>query len=157
MPDPLEAPAARFGLLLGLILLGALALIVGAILMLSPQGPALLPPRATPLALRTQPWKPWPIGGFGCPMAGVAPLRVEVDGSSMVFERADGAHLVSIVWPYGFSARLLDGKAELVAPDGTVLATQDQVISNLAGSSADNGDIVICFDMASRPLVEGTP
>jgi len=90
-------------------------------------------------------------------MAGVAPVRVEVDGGAMVFERADGAHLVSLVWPYGYSARLLDGNGELVAPDGTVLAQQDQVISNLAGSSADNGDIVICFDMASRPLVESAP
>jgi hypothetical protein len=31
---------------------------------------------------------------------------------------------VSVVWPYGFSARLVDGRAELLNSDGTVVARE---------------------------------
>lgn len=75
----------------------------------------------------------------------------------MVFTRVDIGERVSVVWPSGYSARLLNGRAELVAPDGSVLARERDVISNLGGGSADNGDILLCFDFATKPLVDRSP
>ncbi len=75
----------------------------------------------------------------------------------MVFTRVDIGERVSVVWPSGYSGRLLNGRAELVAPDGSVLARERDVISNLAGSSKDNGDTFLCFDFATKPLVDRAP
>ena len=71
-----------------------------------------------------------------------------------MFTRVDVAERASIVWPSGFSARFLHGRADLVSPDGSVLAREGDVISNLAGGAADNGDILVCIDFAMRPRVD---
>jgi len=136
-----------------LIVAAAVVLGVVALLAMIPR-PAALPPEATALALPTQPWKPWPLGGFGCPMGLVAPSRVERDGDVVVFSGVDVPERIGLIWPSGFSARLLEARAELVAPDGSVLAREGDVISNLAGGAADDGTILICFDFASKPTVE---
>jgi hypothetical protein len=126
----------------------------GLALRILPREPAPLPSGATPLSLRTEPWKLWPIGGFGCPMALISPIRVERDGTTMTFASVEGPGQVPVVWPHGYSARLLAGRAELVAPDGSVLAAEGATISNLSGGAADNGDLLLCFDLASATVVE---
>jgi hypothetical protein len=137
-----------------LLLVVAIALLIGAgILLLAPPQTAALPTGATPLVLRTQPWALWPPSGFGCPMATVTPMRMVRDGEFVAFADEASGNRLPIVWPSGFSARLLDGRAELVRPNGSALARDGDVISNLASSAADNGDILICFDFASAPLV----
>ena len=138
------------------LLIAAGALVLGAVLllMLVVPRPAPLPSGATALALPTQPWRPWPFGGFGCPMGLVTPVRVERDGDAVAFTRVDAQERVILIWPNGYSARLLEGRAELVAPDGSVLAGEGDTISNLAGGTADDGRILLCFDLASRPVVE---
>ena len=141
-----------------LSLIVALAVAVGtAVALLGPSQPAPLPSTAGPLVLRTQPWKFWPPSGFGCGMAALTPIRVERDGVSMVFVNETGETRVPVVWPNGYSARLLNGRAELVQPDGSVLARDGDLISNLASGAADNGDHLICMDFASKPLVEPSP
>ncbi len=75
----------------------------------------------------------------------------------MVFTRAESGERYTVVWPHGFSARLLDDRAELVYPDGSVLARERDVISNLAAGEADNGDTLVCFDLAAKPLVDRAP
>jgi hypothetical protein len=90
-------------------------------------------------------------------MATVTPVRMERDGEFVVFVDEASGNRLPLVWPNGFSARLLDGRAELVLPNGSVLARDDAVIDNLASSAADNGDILICLDFASKPRVEPSP
>ena len=139
----------------GVMLLVAIAVLIGAgILLLAPPQAAQLPANATPLVLRTQPWILWPPAGFGCPMATVTPVRMERDGEFVVFADVASGNRVPLVWPNGFSARLVDGRTELVPPNGSVLARDGDVISNLASAAADNGDILICLDFASQPRVE---
>jgi hypothetical protein len=38
---------------------------------------------------------------------------------------------IDLVWPRGFSARLVGGRAELVAPDGTVVIREGDVVSDI--------------------------
>ncbi len=75
----------------------------------------------------------------------------------MVFMRAETGEHYTVVWPHGFSARLLDDRAELVYPDGSVLARERDVISNLAAGEAENGDTLACFDLAAKPVVDRAP
>lgn len=75
----------------------------------------------------------------------------------MAFERVDNEERQSVVWPSGFSARLLDDRAELVDPDGSVLAREGDVISNIGGAAANNGDVLLCFDFATKLLVDHAP
>ncbi len=147
------ASATRMGLLV--IALGGL---VAAAVWLGPPRPAALPPGATPLVLLTQSWRPWPPSGFGCANFLVFPIRVERDGNALLFTRVDNGERQSIVWPAGYSARLLSGRAELVAPDGDVVARERDVINDLGGTEGDNGEIVLCrFDFASKPVVDHAP
>ena len=135
-------------------LLVVVALVAGvAVFLLVPYQPASLPTGAVPLTLRTQPWKLWPLS-FGCPMAALTPIRVERDGVSMVFADEASGNRVQVVWPSGYSARLMNGRAELLPPDGSVLAREGDVISGLAYGAADNGDLLVCLDGASKPVVE---
>jgi hypothetical protein len=90
-------------------------------------------------------------------MAALTPIRVERDGTSMVFADETSGNRLQVVWPNGYSARILNGRAELVQPNGLVLARDGDVISNLASGAADNGDLVICMDFASKPFVEPSP
>jgi hypothetical protein len=139
-------------------LLVAVALVAGAAaLLLGPSQPAVLPANAEPLVLRTQSWRVWPPSGFSCGMAGLTPIRVERDGVSMVFADEASGNRLQVVWPNGYSARLMNGRAELIPPDGSVLARDGDVITNLAAGAADNGDLTICLDFASNPMVEPSP
>jgi hypothetical protein len=90
-------------------------------------------------------------------LAAVTPIRMERDGGFVVFADETSGNRLPVVWPNGFSARLVDGRAELVPPNGSVLAREGAVISNLASAAADNGDLLVCLDFASRPRVEPSP
>jgi hypothetical protein len=137
--------------------IAALAIVGAYTAIVAPRGPAPLPPGAARLDLRTQPSTLWPPPGLGCPAVLVLPLRVELVEGAIAFSVVDDGARVSVSWPAGFSARLLDGRAELVTPDGEVLARDGDVISNLAGSAADNGDILVCISSAYAPEVTHEP
>lgn len=108
--------------------------------------PAPLPEGATPLALRTQPpsWR-LPLLPRACGLALLRPVRLVRDGEFLAFELINDRQQVPVVFPYGFTGWLVSGKAELVAPEGIVLAHEGDVLFRLGGSSADNGDFVVCF------------
>lgn len=55
-------------------------------------------------------------------------VRVLRDEGAVVFEWASGAP-ANLVLPRGFSAWLRNGQAEVVAPDGSVIAREGAVIS----------------------------
>jgi hypothetical protein len=60
-------------------------------------------------------------------------LRVVRSGTQLVVVDATTGSAVNAVWPYGFSARLVEGKAELLASDGTVVAREGDVLTSLSG------------------------
>lgn len=97
-----------------------------------------MPSGATALALQTRPpatadeSQP----NWARPMALLGPFRMLRDGDAIAFEYLDGT-AVELVFPRGFSARLLDGDAELVAPDGSVIAREGDELDELVGDTRD--------------------
>jgi hypothetical protein len=98
---------------------------------------ARLPNGATALELRTEPPGPTAPPGSGCPLLNKEGW-LTVQGGELVLGNGD------VVWPMGFSARLLSGKAELVAPDGTVVAREGDRLDQLLGGYWDDGLYHVC-------------
>lgn len=137
----------------------AIALVaVGAYVLGRPAEPAALPEGAAPLSLRTMPPE-WSFPGLhrGCPLAALLPVRVMREGESISFETADSGELVSLVFPSGFTAWLVAGRAELVSPSGAVIAREGDVVSGLMGGAADSNDFILCFDPATKLHVTPAP
>jgi hypothetical protein len=63
------------------------------------------------------------------------PQRLTVSGPDLVLVDVNTGRQTTIVWPYGFVARLVDGKAELEAPDGSVVAHEGDLL-NVGGGFA---------------------
>jgi hypothetical protein len=84
---------------------------------------------------------PLPSGlSYSCPLTLTnMSLRVEVAGTRLVVVDATTLSPVDAVWPYGFSARLIDGKAELLASDGTVVAREGDVLTSVNGHEGSAG------------------
>jgi hypothetical protein len=109
---------------------------------------APLPSGATALTLKIAPAAAsGPGPGWAC--AGATPVTVRVlhDGDAVVFEIGAGRQM-DLIWPRGFSARLLDGRAEVAAADGTVVAREgDELPSGTLGGSPSGTQAKPGFDI----------
>jgi hypothetical protein len=97
-----------------------------------PRTPAPLPSGATALTLATAPPATQIPGNWACGGSTIEPARVLREGDAVVFDYLSGGR-VDLVWPRGFSAWLLDGRAEIVAPDGSVVLSEGDVFSDIIG------------------------
>ena len=61
-----------------------------------------------------------------------------------MFALAEGGTERLIVWPRGFSARLIDGRGELIAPDGTVIGRDGDVLDHMGGSGPSPDAFHVC-------------
>lgn len=105
------------------------------------------PPGAVRLALRTLPLGTQPIIGLprACPVGLVPPVRFVTARNSVLFRSVDDGRVVPVVFPAGFTAWRVGGVAVVVAPEGIVVARENDVLSGLAGAAADNGELNVCF------------
>jgi hypothetical protein len=125
----------------GLVVLGLLAF---AALRLSPAGPDPdLPAGATPLRIATEPGHLLPTNA--CDLALLEPTRIGTSGDSMVFANAETGNPVSVVWPAGWAAWRVDGRAVLVGRDGTVIGREGDVLPGYAGGVDDAGAFHVCI------------
>ncbi len=110
---------------------------------LSPMWPGpSLPQGATPLALATEPAHLLPT--MGCPLALLAPARVAVADNALVLVPEAGGDPIKVVWPTGWVARRLAGRAELVSRDGTVIGREGDIVSGFGGGVGTDDVFHVC-------------
>jgi hypothetical protein len=90
-------------------------------------GPAALP-SGQPLTIVTEPSS---IHGTACLMAVRPSVQMRRSGSEVVFSQ--NGQDEAITWPYGTTAWLVNGQAELFAPDRTLTAIEGQTLPDLGG------------------------
>jgi hypothetical protein len=72
---------------------------------------------ATELALKRQPAPAFALIRGGCPMGLISPAVIKRDEGVMIFVAKEDTKLqMPLSWPSGFSARVVNGSAELVTP-----------------------------------------
>lgn len=103
-----------------------------------PAGPAALP-SGQPLTIVTEPVsRP----GAPCLLALLSGIEMKRSGSEVVFSVGSGVD--GITWPYGTKALLVNGKAELFAPNGTLIGTEGQTLPDLGGGLGVDNRFHVC-------------
>jgi hypothetical protein len=100
--------------------------------------------------LNLAPDVPLPSGAVeACEQALLGPVRIVPAGTALTFVSVDTGSPTPVVWPRGFAAWLVKGKAELVAPDGSVVGTSGGVLSDLGGGLQDPNSSSTAFGVCS--------
>jgi len=128
------------------LVIATLAVIVlaAAVFRLSPlwPGPAL-PAGATRLQINTEPAHLIPAAG--CPTALLAPVRVATDNDDLVVVSIETGEPVKVVWPSGWAAWRVGGRAELVDRDGSVIGREGEVMHDrFGGGEGADGAFRVC-------------
>jgi hypothetical protein len=78
-------------------------------------------------------------------MALLEPTRIGTSGDEMVFVVPETGNPVSVVWPAGWRAWRVDGRAVLVGRDGTVIGREGDELPGYAGGVSDDGAFHVCI------------
>jgi hypothetical protein len=126
------------------VLAAAVVLLVAAVFRLSPlwPGPAL-PAGATRLHIVTQEAHFSP--AFACPTALLAPARVATRGDDLVLVAPDTNEPIAVVWPSGWAAWRLDGRAELVTREGVVVGREGELSEGFGGGMGLDDAFHVCI------------
>ena len=122
---------------------GVVILLAVVALRLSPlwPGPAL-PAGATRLHIATE--APHLVPALGCLTALIAPARVATSDDDLILLTVATGEPVQVVWPSGWAAWRVGGRAELVARDGSVVARDGDVLEDLGGGVGVDDAFHVC-------------
>jgi hypothetical protein len=88
-----------------------------------------------------------------CNQALLGPVIIGRKGDVLIFSSVDTSREVELVWPHGFSARVIAGKGELVDSLGVVVGREGDTLSNLGGAGGDVCSIGTDHDSDQAPGV----
>jgi hypothetical protein len=81
---------------------------------------------------------------MGCPTAELLPARIAVVGDALVLVPQTGGDPLNVVWPAGWAAWRLSGRAELVSRDGTVVGREGDLVSGFGGGVGADDAFHVC-------------
>lgn len=124
-------------------MVSGIAIVVG-LWRVSPMWPGPgLPAHATRLHIETEPLHLIP--ALGCPTALLGPVRVATAGEDLIVVSIDTGDPVRVLWPSGWAAWRLSGRAELVERGGGIMGREGDVIPARFGGGEDgNGVFHVC-------------
>jgi hypothetical protein len=109
-------------------------------------GPAL-PAGATHLHITTE----RPNISLGCRAALLAPVRVTTSGEELTLVSVTSGDTVRVVWPSGFAAWQVGGRATVADPWGSVIGREGDVLDSLGGGLGIDDAFHICpFGIPTR-------
>jgi hypothetical protein len=81
---------------------------------------------------------------MACPRALLAPARLAVESDTLVHVPEAGGDPIKVVWPAGWAAWRLDGQAQLVSRDGTIVGREGEVVSGFGGGTGTDDTFYVC-------------
>jgi len=82
---------------------------------------------------------------LGCPAALLLPVRVATSGDDLIVLSEATGEQVPIVWPSGWAAWRINGRAVLVARDGSLVGREGEVLEGYGGGIGVDNACHVCI------------